>query len=43
MGRYWSCEECAWVEAPSAPEPEQVVTAPEQRAPEDEPALLASS
>jgi hypothetical protein len=35
MGRYWSVEECGWVEHTRAPEPEVVVV--EQRpAPQDE-------
>jgi hypothetical protein len=39
MGSYWSIEECGWVEHTSAPEPEAVVVAPEQRVPDEEPVL----
>ena len=37
MGRYWSLEECRWVEHVSTPENDTAVEAPEQRVPEDEP------
>ena len=40
MGMYWSVEECGWVEhTPEAPE--VVAEAPEQRTPEEEPALTS--
>ena len=43
MGRYWSVEECGWLECAAEAEDELVAEAPEQRVPEDEPVLTALS